>query len=138
MRGGAGAVAQFVRFCLIGGLNTAVSYVSYYLLIRAGLPMGVAYALSYVVGMITSLLLNARWTFTVRQLHWTMAVKFALANLLVASLGEALLYPVVYVGHVPVVYAQLVTLVPTTILNFWLNKRWVFRAPHWVTREVRG
>ncbi|GIM45622.1 membrane protein [Collibacillus ludicampi] len=119
---------QFFRFCLIGLVNTSVSYINYYLFIRIGIGMAVSYALAYLVGMISSLLFNASWTFAVRRIHWNMTVKFVLANLLVAACGEWLLRPVVYQLHIPVQYAQLFTLIPTTVLNFMLSRFWVFRV----------
>ncbi len=118
---------QLLRFCAVGVVNSLVTFACYYLLVRLGLYMSAGYAAAYVAGLMTSLVLNSRWTFAVPQLRWQMIVKFVLANLLVASAGEWLLRPVVYRLHVPVAFAQLVTLAPTTLLNFLLSRYWVFR-----------
>jgi putative flippase GtrA len=119
-------VLQLVRFCLVGVVNTLVTFGAYYLLVRLGLHMAVSYAAAYLAGLTTSLLLNSRWTFAAPDLSWQMAARFVLTNLLTLSAGEYLLRPVVYRLHVPVEYAQAVTLVPTTLLNFLLCRYWVF------------
>ena len=122
-------ISQFIRFCLTGGINSAVSFLSYYLLVRLGIPIGLSYALSYLLGMATSLALNSKWTFAVKQVSWGMVLRFAAANLAVMALGEGFLHFIVGILHVPAAYGQPATLVPTTVINFGLSRYWVFRGP---------
>ncbi len=121
-------ISQFIRFCVTGGINSGVSFVSYYLLVRLGVLIGLSYALSYLLGMATSLLLNSKWTFAVKQVSWGMVLKFTAANLAVMALGEGFLHFIVGMLHFPAAYGQLATLVPTTLINFGLSRYWVFRG----------
>jgi putative flippase GtrA len=119
---------QFVRFCLTGLVNTGISTGSYLLFLRAGMGLSLSYGLSYLLGMISSFLLNMFWTFGVRCWEGSVAVRFVAANVAVAWFGEWLLRAAVDQAHVPAAWAQLLTLIPTTLLNFLLGKYWVFRV----------
>jgi putative flippase GtrA len=121
-------ILQLIRFCIVGAVNTLVTFITYYLLVRLNLNMSVSYAAAYLGGLATSLLLNSRWTFAVPELRWQMIIKFILTNILVLSVGEWLLRPVVYRLHVQIAFAQAVTLLPTTLLNFLFCRYWVFKT----------
>jgi putative flippase GtrA len=118
---------QFFRFCIIGALNSGVSFLAYYVLIKLGLSMSISYVISYIAGMATSLWLNSRYTFAIKWLDWGITVKFVLANIIVLGIGEVILKLIVVSG-VPVAFAQLATLVPTTVINFLLSRIWVFKS----------
>jgi putative flippase GtrA len=118
---------QFFRFCIIGALNSGVSFLTYYVLIKLGLSMSISYVISYIAGMATSLWLNSKYTFAVKLLDWGITAKFMLANIIVLGIGEVILQLIVVSG-VPVEFAQLVTLVATTVINFLLSRIWVFKS----------
>lgn len=58
------AARQFIRFCLVGLLNTAVTYFSFLLLFKClRVPLYASNAISYVLGLINSFFFNKKWTF---------------------------------------------------------------------------
>lgn len=54
---------QFAVFCVIGVVNTAISFVVFYICISLGAPQSVANLLSFVAGAVNSFLMNSRFTF---------------------------------------------------------------------------
>ncbi|WOQ16762.1 GtrA family protein [Raineyella sp. W15-4] len=78
-------------FCLVGLVNTGVSYVAY-LGLRLLMPYLVAYVLGWAGGVVVSFLLNCRFTYRVRP-TWRGFVLFPLSSLpnIVLSSGGVVL-----------------------------------------------
>ncbi|ENM5918757.1 GtrA family protein [Vibrio mimicus] len=57
--------SKFIRFVIVGITNTAISYVSF-LLLNIIFDYQISYALSYGLGLISSYILNGKWTFSAR------------------------------------------------------------------------
>jgi len=117
---------QLLRYIVTGGINTLLSYVTFAGLIVLHLNPYAAQGIGYTAGMITSFLLNAKWTFSRSHVQVAMAVKFLVVNLLLLMLSELLLHLIlVYVTH-SALLAQLFTLLPITAIGFILNRTIVF------------
>ena len=59
---------QFLKFGLVGVLNTGVQYVVFVGLFRLlGVPMLLASGIGYCAGIVNSYFLNRIWTFQVRS-----------------------------------------------------------------------
>ncbi len=85
----------FLAFCLVGLVNTAVSYLTY-LGLRLLMAYLVAYVLGWAVGVAVSFLLNCRFTYRVRP-TWRGFVLFPLSsipNIVLSSAGVALMVEV--------------------------------------------
>jgi putative flippase GtrA len=86
---------QFIRFCVVGVLNTAIDLGLFALLTRLiGLDPLIANVLSFTTGAANSFLLNKYWTFGAGGRGQEMAVqatRFAVITLLVLSIHEGLL-----------------------------------------------
>ena len=82
--------AAFVRFLIAGGLNTALTYALYLLLLRFWdyLP---AYSAAYVVGILLSYFLNASFVFRIRPTT-SKLLKFPLVYLAQYATGAAILW----------------------------------------------
>lgn len=126
----AAMVAQFVKFGLVGVLNTALHYTVFYgLYSLLGLNYLVASAIGYSIGLINSYILNRNWTFqsqnTDRRREFA---RFAWVNLL--SLGinlVALKALVVWAGLQPEV-AQVFAILFSLVANFVGNRFWTFNS----------
>lgn len=119
---------QFLRFALVGLLNTAVGYSVIMLLnIGAGLSPVLSNLGGYLVGGGISYLLNRQFTFNSRQAHGVAVPRFLLAwclcfalNLLVLQVG------IKFLGwSVPV--SQAVSVCVFTLAFYVANKWVVFR-----------
>lgn len=118
---------QFVKFGLVGVLNTLVDVLVYTLLIWIGAHYLLAQPLSYGAGMVNSYLVNKCWTFQDRRSGVGQFVRFALLNggTLLLSLG--LLYVFADgLGFDPLLSKGVVTLF-TVVANFAGSRWWVFR-----------
>jgi putative flippase GtrA len=120
---------QFVKFNLVGLLNTALDFVLFSLLTWLGVFYIWAQCISYGVGMLNSYTLNKYWTFAQKgRLEPKQAMRFLVLNLgsLLLSLGM-LAFLSDYLG-IKILAAKLLTTAVTTLFNYAGNKLWVFRA----------
>lgn len=122
------AGVSFLKYCATGVVNTLVSYLVFLLLRRIGATAAVSLAIGYASGMVTSYLLNALWTFAQPVKSGRQALRFLVANLFVLLISEALLQWIMHhITHVADV-AQAINLLPTTLVGFYINRRYVFKV----------
>jgi putative flippase GtrA len=120
---------QFIKFNLVGLLNTALDFAVFTLLSWLGVYYIIAQCISYGVGMLNSYTLNKYWTFAQKgQLEPKQALRFTVLNLgsLIISLGLLALFKDQL--ELKLIWAKLLTTVATTLVNFVGSKLWVFRA----------
>jgi putative flippase GtrA len=120
---------QFIKFNLVGLLNTAIDFAVFALLTWLGVYYIMAQCISYGVGMLNSYTLNKYWTFAQKgRLEPKQAIRFTVLNLgsLLLSLGLLALLK----DHLElkVLIAKLLTTLATTLVNFVGSKLWVFRT----------
>lgn len=125
------AFTQFVRFCLVGVLNTLVDYgvfvFSYNVLMGRNESLDfIAIGLGWCAGVVCSFICNSRWTFEEKKWSGKKIVLFIILN--------GILYGLTWLscrwlGSLGIVeeLAKLITLPFTTILNFLGNKLVIFR-----------
>lgn len=134
---------KFIKFGIIGVLNTAVDFVVFYFMDRwigdgptlalvffgtVALGPYISNTVSYIVANIHSFLWNKFWTFEKRQgISGREAVRYIVTSigyLLVSSVCLALCINVF--GLSPVV-SKVPTACVTIFYNYLMNKFWVFR-----------
>lgn len=125
------AFKQFVRFCLVGVLNTLVDYgvfvFSYNVIMGRNESLDfLAIGLGWCAGVVCSFICNSRWTFEQKKWSGKKIVLFIILN--------GILYGLTWLscrllGSLGIVeeLAKLITLPFTTILNFLGNKLVIFR-----------
>lgn len=93
-------MGQFLRFAVVGVVNTAVYY-GCYLALLTGLPYLAAHLLAFSAATVVSFFLNARFTYRTRP-TWRKFLRFPLAtvtNLVVSTAALNLLVEVFHGGH---------------------------------------
>ncbi len=117
---------QFVRFNLVGALNTALTYGIYSGLVYLGLHHLAAVLIEYAFGIVFSYLLNKRFTFAVRGGGSRMFGRMLLAYVPTLLLNALLLWLLVdrlawnkYLG-------QAVALGFVSVLSFVAQRAFVF------------
>ena len=123
-----GGFMQFVKFCLVGLSNTAISLLVYYVfvLINPALYL-IGNAAGFVVSVLNSYFWNSRFVFKKQDEKTKTIVKTFVAygsNLLI---GTVLLWLFVDVWGLSEFVAPLLQLVITVPLNYVLNKFWVMK-----------
>lgn len=120
---------QFVKFGVIGVVNTLVSLAIYYafLFINSNLYL-VGHILGWVLSVACSFFLNRKFVFKNTDVKvWVALLKSYLAYGAVFLLTTLLMYIQVEIIGISEIIAPLINLVVSVPLNFLLNKFWTFR-----------
>jgi glycosyltransferase involved in cell wall biosynthesis len=132
-RGELGDVTQkeALKFMSVGVANTLLDATAYIFLTREMLifshHLTAAKFFSFLVGTISSLLLNRYWTFGVKErLGWGEVVRFYAMTSISLSVNVAMMNFIVGFGVYDLV-ALAITTVFTFVANFTLSKTWVFK-----------
>lgn len=113
--------SEGLRFLIAGGLNTAIGY-ALYLLMLPWIRYEIAYAIAYVLGIGTSYLLNAIFVFR-RPLSMKAAFAFPLVYAVQLVLGSILLKILVDWMGIPEQFAPLIVVVLSLPMTFLLSRR---------------
>lgn len=118
---------QALRFVLVGGVNTAFSYVVYAACIFMGAGYALASAASMAIGIVFSHMTNGRLVFSGTS-RGSLA-RFAASYLLVYGFTLLLLHALDRLGVDPYLSGLIVAL-PGAVVSFVLLKLLVFRGGH--------
>jgi len=120
---------QFLRFNVVGVLNTALTYGIYSGLVALGLHHLAAVGVEYVFGIVFSYLMNKRFTFTVRgRAGSRMFLRMIVAYVPMLLLNALLLWLLVDRLHWNKYAGQAVALSFVSALSFTAQRRFVFRG----------
>jgi putative flippase GtrA len=132
-------LVQFIKFGLVGVMNTAVDFIVYTLLMVAGVHYLAAQVVSYAAGTVNSYVVNKLWTFNKGKeggqtgkaapltANRAEFVRFAVLNAGTLLLSLALLYLLKSGLELPALLAKLLVTVVTVMVNYIGSKLWVFR-----------
>lgn len=123
------AFSQFLRFLVVGFLNTAVGF-SVFLVLRYGMkiPLNLSNGIGYAVALIVAYYLNKHFVFNDQPSQPGKMSLFVICFLLAFGLNLVVLNTSAYVFHLPDFAAQLFAMGAYTIVFFALNKYVVFRS----------
>lgn len=120
-------VRQFARYAAVGGLNTAVSLVSYGALVAMGTPYVLASGLAFILGAATSYLGNRSWTFAATTTSHSTAAPRYLAVVLLGLLTDIVLIALLVDGAgMAKLPAQFVVTPVAAVQGYLLSRRWAF------------
>jgi len=111
---------QFVRFLQVGVTNTVGTYLLYLALILI-VPYVIAYSITFVVGVLFSAWLNARYSFTTRLTGRTL-IRFVVIYLINFTLSMQLLIFCVEIMDIPQTIGPLFVLAVFTPINFYCSR----------------
>ncbi|WP_239618718.1 GtrA family protein [Cohnella mopanensis] len=120
---------RLAKFAIVGGLNTGVDFAVFCALVY-GLGFGSfwAQAISYLVGVANSYLLNRYWTFQVKEKQSAAElVRFIVINLLSFGASTLVLLSLESWGTEPAL-AKMISVVCSLAVNYIGYRLWVFRA----------
>ncbi|MCX6744227.1 MAG: GtrA family protein [Candidatus Parcubacteria bacterium] len=120
---------QFIKFCLVGLINTLIDFLVYLFLSRIiGLPFWGANLISVFIAMSSSFIFNKYWTFKNRDNnHKIQFIKFTLVNIVYFLLNNGIVFGLVHFAHIDDLAAKLVAVAVGMFWNFGANKLWTFR-----------
>jgi putative flippase GtrA len=123
---------QFVRFCLIGVLNTLITFIAYSILVYFGVIYLIANFVGFILGVINSFYWNNRYVFAntgseKRKLIHTF-LKTIIANSFTGIFLVSILL-IIFVEHFHFsrYVAQIIGIIICVPVNFMINKYWAYR-----------
>lgn len=121
------SIGEFIRFVLVGLLNTGVDVVIFFILTRIGIPYMAAQIVSYSCGAANSYLLNKVWTFRSCGLSYAEIVRFTTVNLISLGISVVALSLLHQTAGRGLATSKGVATLCALAANFLGNKLWVFR-----------
>lgn len=123
---------QFVQFGIVGLSNTAISYITYLILIHFSIHYLVANIIGFFVSVINSFYWNNKYVFVKKaDEKRSLLSSFVKTFLSYAGTGlvlaNILLVLWIRIFQIPEVIAPVLNLLITIPLNFILNKLWAFK-----------
>ena len=126
--------AQFIRFLLVGALNTGFSFGIYALLVWAGLHFSVANLCAFLLGVLFSFRTQGAFVFDNRE--WRRLGPFFAVWLGIFGINTGLIALFVRLGLSPYA-AGAVALIPVTLLSYLAQRFFVF-LPKSVQKPVQS
>lgn len=117
----------FVKFILVGILNTAFGYGAFALLIYTGLHYSAAVVLSTIAGILFNFKTTGVLVF--KNKDNSLIFKFIAVYTLVCITGIIILR-LAEIAHINLYFAGLVSTGICAVTAFLLNKNWVFKKHH--------
>ncbi|MCX6742875.1 MAG: GtrA family protein [Candidatus Parcubacteria bacterium] len=126
--GGKKIIRQFVKFCLVGFLNTFVDFGVYLFFSRiVGLYFLSANILAVFVAMTSSFILNKYWTFQNHGQSIKMQyLKFFLVNIVYFFLNNLIVFSSVHYLLISDILAKVMAITVGLFWNFFANRYWTF------------
>ena len=122
------SINEFIKFALVGLLNTGVDVAIFFLLTRFGIQYVAAQIVSYSCGAANSYLLNKFWTFRSSGLSYAEIVRFTTVNLISLGISVVVLSLLHGTAGLDLAAAKGGATVCALAANFLGNKLWVFRS----------
>ncbi|HDR7713750.1 GtrA family protein [Bacillus cereus] len=117
---------KFLKFSLIGILNTFITMISYIALVKVGINYLTANCFAYLIGVINSYYWNKNWIFEFKNKEISLFLKFLIVNIIVLTFNTINLFILVDKLFINKFISQLVSISVGMIMNFFLHKLWTF------------
>jgi putative flippase GtrA len=118
---------QFIKFCIIGITNVAISYTVYYILLTLGLNYLLASAIAYLIGILNGYIWSSKFVFNTNKSINNM-VKFFIVYISALFINLGIMYICVDCYNMHKLIAPIFAIGIGTIYNYSLNKIWTFRG----------
>jgi putative flippase GtrA len=118
---------QFTKFVVVGTSNTAISLVTFALLLRLGIVYWVAGGIAFLAGAANGYLLNRHWTFAAPD-SWRARRRYVIVQAAGLAATTALLWLFVSVAGIARIPAYAVTIPTVTVTTFAANRGWTFQG----------
>jgi putative flippase GtrA len=119
---------EFIKFALVGLLNTGVDVAIFFLLTWVGTQYVVAQIVSYSCGAGNSYLLNKFWTFRSSGLSYAEIIRFITVNLVTLGISIVVLSLLFETAGMELPMSKALATVSALAVNFLGNKLWVFKS----------
>ena len=118
---------QFMKFIALGVMNTLISLIVIYLLMKFGVNYRLSNLIGYIAGLINSFIFNKIWVFKTRKNLFKEIFNFSVVFGLCYSVQYLILLLMVEEYSLNKYFSQLIAMGFYTVLNFILNRIFTFR-----------
>lgn len=120
-------VIRFIKFGMVGVINTLVNWIIFFILNALGMYYILANIIAYILGTVNSYLWNTLWVFKYKDKASTeTTIKFIILNLIGLGLNTGILYVLVDLCNLNKFIGLVTTTAIVMIINYIVNKLWVF------------
>jgi putative flippase GtrA len=119
---------HYLKFCIVGGVNTAIDFLVFSLLSYLGVYYIIAQCVSYGCGVLNSYFLNRTWTFQQQDKSDNYEfLKFTTLNVFTLIVTSFLLTLLHYKFSIPLPYSKVLVTIVSVGLNYIGTKFWIFK-----------
>ena len=120
-------VIRFIKFGMVGVINTLVNWIIFFILNALGMYYILANIIAYILGTVNSYLWNTLWVFKYKDKASTeTTIKFIILNLIGLGLNTGILDVLVDLCNLNKFIGLVTTTAIVMIINYIVNKLWVF------------
>ena len=121
-------IVRFLKFGIVGVLNTLVNWIIFFILNTLGMYYIFSNIIAYSISTIHSYLWNTLWVFKYKDKASTdTTFKFIVLNIIGLCLNTGILYVLVDFFNLNKLFALIITTAIVMIINYVVNKVWVFK-----------
>lgn len=121
-------LTRFIKFGLVGVLNTIINWVLFILLNSIGVYYIISNIIAYSISTLNSYLWNSKWVFKYNGDNINQTTfKFITLNIIGLVLNTIILFLLVDIIKLPKIISLIITTGIVMILNYFINKLWVFK-----------
>ena len=120
------ALAELVRYCVIGVSGATLDAVLFYMLTRIGIHYQIANLISVSCGIVNNFFLNAFFNFKTKNRLFFRFCSFYLIGMLGCGISALLLWLFIGKWGLPTFASKLAIIFIVTALQFTLNKMFTF------------
>lgn len=121
-------INKFIKFGLVGVLNTLINWIIFAVLNFVGVYYIVANVIAYAIATANSYIWNSKWVFKYNgKDKKETTIKFVILNLIGLALNTVILYFLVDILLFNKLIGLVITTVIVMVINYIVNKIWVFK-----------
>ena len=119
---------KLIRFSIVGVGNTLVNWSIFIILNVFGVYYIISNIIAYIIATVNSYIWNSSWVFKYGQcLNINTSVKFFILNLVGLTVNTTIMYILVDILNFNKFIALVIASVLVVIMNYTINKLWVFK-----------
>jgi len=121
--------ALFLRYCLAGSAAAAVHLLVLVVCVEVlGIPPTPASATGFCIAVLVNYTLQYRWTFAATDSHGIALLKFCLVACFALTINTGIFWVAYAIVGSPYLVAQVVAIGFVVLINFFMNRQYVFVA----------
>ena len=119
---------KLIRFSIVGVGNTLVNWSIFIILNAFGVYYIISNIIAYTIATVNSYIWNSLWVFKYGQgLNINTSLKFFILNLVGLTVNTTIMYILVDILNFNKFIALVLASVVVVIMNYTINKLWVFK-----------